>query len=211
MDLEDVRREYLQDGLRREGLSDSPFGQFELWMEQAIGAKLLDPTAMTLATVNADGQPSQRIVLLKHFSEKGFVFFTNYNSHKAEDIALNAKVSLHFPWHTMERQVKVMGVASKISTAESLKYFLTRPRESQIAAWASKQSHGISSRSLLLNQFESIKQKFQKGEVPLPDFWGGYVVTPLCFEFWQGGANRLHDRFQYKNIDGRWVITRLAP
>lgn len=211
MDLEDVRREYLSGGLRRDNLADSPFDQFEMWMAQAIKSDLGDPTAMTLATVDASGQPSQRIVLLKHFSHKGFVFFTNYESQKAQDMSANAKVSLHFPWHGMERQVKVMGVAEKISMAESLKYFLTRPRESQIAAWASKQSHPVSSRALLLNQVESIRQKFKKGEVPLPDFWGGYLVVPNIFEFWQGGANRLHDRFLYSREKDKWKIERLAP
>ncbi len=213
MDLEDVRREYLMGGLRRENLAASPFEQFETWMGHALKAGLPDPTAMTLATVSAEGQPSQRIVLLKHFSDQGFVFFTNYASRKAHDIDQNGKVSLHFPWHNMERQVKVMGHAEKIPAAESLKYFLTRPRESQIAAWASEQSRPLSSRTLLLNQVESIKQKFRKGEVPLPDFWGGYRVVPKVFEFWQGGANRLHDRFQYEceQDSESWAIERLAP
>lgn len=211
MDLEDVRREYLIGGLQREDLFDSPFKQFETWMAQAIKSEIADPTAMTLATVNAEGQPSQRIVLLKHFSEQGFVFYTNYNSVKAKDIEGNPKVSIHFPWHMMERQVKVMGTVEKVSSAESLKYFLSRPRESQIAAWASNQSHRISSRSTLLNQIESIKKKFENGEVPLPEFWGGYRVTPSIFEFWQGGGSRLHDRFQFSLIDHQWGIERLAP
>ncbi len=211
MDLEDVRREYLIGGLQREDLFDSPFKQFETWMAQAIKSEIADPTAMTLATVDSGGQPSQRIVLLKHFSEQGFVFYTNYNSVKAKEIEGNPKVSVHFPWHMMERQVKVMGTVEKVSTAQSLKYFLSRPRESQIAAWASKQSEGISSRSMLLNQIESIKQKFQKGEVPLPDFWGGYRVKPVLFEFWQGGGSRLHDRFQFRLTGDEWGIERLAP
>ncbi len=180
-------------------------------MAQAIEAQLPDPTAMTLATVNAKGQPSQRIVLLKHFDDRGFVFYTNYNSAKGKDIAANPNVALHFPWHNMERQVKVMGYAEKVPVSESLKYFLTRPRESQLAAWASAQSDRISSRTVLLNQVESLKQKFQRGEVPLPDFWGGYRVTPESFEFWQGGANRLHDRFRYSPADTGWSIERLAP
>ena len=212
MDLEDIRREYLKGGLTREQLDASPFAQFEQWMEQAIASGIADPTAMTLATVDADGQPSQRIVLLKHFDHKGFVFFTNYGSTKAKNIKVNDKVSLHFPWHMMERQVKVMGRAQKIPTTETLKYFISRPRESQIAAWASEQSSPISSKTFLLSQFESIKQKFHKGEVPLPDFWGGFRVTPHKFEYWQGGANRLHDRFQYSQDDGQaWQIERLAP
>lgn len=211
MDLEHVRREYLRGGLQREDLADDPHTQFETWMAQAIEAQLPDPTAMTLATVNASGQPSQRIVLLKHFDARGFVFYTNYKSAKALDIAQNPNVALHFPWHNMERQVKVMGRAKKVPIAESLKYFLTRPRESQIAAWASDQSHSISSRTVLLNQVASLKQKFQNGEVPLPDFWGGFRVTPAQFEFWQGGANRLHDRFKYSPTESGWSIERLAP
>lgn len=199
------------DGLRRENLLDDPIAQFNIWLEQAIASGIPDPTAMTLATVSGSGQPSQRIVLLKHLDNRGFVFYTNYRSRKATDIADNALVSLHFPWHAMERQVKVEGRAEKISTTESLKYFLSRPRESQLAAWASHQSRAIDSRKLLLMQFEAMKNKFAKGEIPLPDFWGGYVVIPQEIEFWQGGASRLHDRFLYTRQDNIWNISRLAP
>ncbi len=211
LDLEQIRREYLRGGLRRIDLADDPFEQFAQWMEHAIASGLHDPTAMTLATVDAQGQPSQRIVLLKHIDSDGLVFYTNYHSAKAADIAINSKVSLHFPWQMMERQVKILGQAEKIPASTSLKYFLSRPRGSQMAAWASHQSHPLTSRSVLLNQFESIKQKFQKGEIPLPDFWGGYRVTPQKFEFWQGGENRLHDRFEYSRMNSGWNITRLAP
>ncbi len=210
MDLESLRREY-KGGLRREDLADNPFAQFENWMEEVLKLGIVDPTAMTIATVSAEGQPSQRIVLLKHFDEQGFVFYTNYASRKAQELANNALISLHFPWHTVDRQVKICGSASKVSTAESLKYFLSRPRESQIAAIASQQSARLSSRTVLLNQFESLKQKFQQGEIPLPDFWGGYRVTPTEFEFWQGSENRLHDRFRYLRTDNDWQIDRLAP
>lgn len=211
MELEAIRREYLKGGLRRNNLKDNPYEQFEFWMQQAIDAELHDPTAMTLATVDSSGQPSQRIVLLKHLDQQGFVFFTNYNSDKAKDITQNPKVSLHFPWHVLERQVKVCGKAEKISLKETLSYFVTRPRDSQIAAWASSQSSTISSRKALLMQFESIKNKFKAGEVPLPDFWGGYRVVPELFEFWQGGGARLHDRFEYRREEGGWHIERLAP
>jgi pyridoxamine 5'-phosphate oxidase len=212
MELESVRREYLQGGLQRKDLVDNPIDQFKQWMQQALEMGLRDPTAMTLATVSADGQPSQRIVLLKRMDESGFIFFTNYQSRKAREMAVNSRVSLHFPWHDVERQVKVGGVAEKLTTAESLRYFVTRPRESQIAAWASSQSQAISSRSFLLNQFEVLKQKFANGEVPLPDFWGGFRVVPHEIEFWQGGRNRLHDRFRYRlQDDGSWAIQRLSP
>ncbi len=212
MELESLRREYLHGGLSRDDLASNPFDQFSIWMQQAIDLEIADPTAMTVATVAANGQPSQRIVLLKHFDEKGFVFYTNFGSRKANELGQNGKISLHFPWHPIDRQVKVCGEAAKVSTAESLKYFASRPRESQLAAVASQQSSVLSSRAFLLNQFESLKQKFGNGEIPLPDFWGGYLVVPHEIEFWQGGANRLHDRFRYlKNEDGTWRIDRLAP
>ena len=212
MKLEELRREYLQGGLRRADLETDPFRQFERWMEQAIEMGVPDPTAMTIATVDADGQPSQRIVLLKHIDGNGFVFYTNYSSRKAKELAGNPRISLHFPWHSVDRQVKIGGAAEKVSHAESLKYFLSRPRESQLAALASPQSEVLSSRTLLLNQFAAMGKKFAEGKVPLPDFWGGYRVRPTEFEFWQGGANRLHDRFRYQLQDsGEWQIDRLAP
>lgn len=212
MDLDDIRREYLKGGLQHEELELNPFQQFSDWMQQALAMKLGDPTAMTVATVSANGQPSQRIVLLKHFDEKGFVFYTNYGSRKAQELGVNNNISLHFPWHAIERQVKICGSATKISNAESLRYFLSRPRESQLAAWASAQSEPLSSKELLLNQFASMKQKFAQGKIPLPDFWGGYRVEPTEIEFWQGGEHRLHDRFRYQLQDsGDWNISRLAP
>ena len=212
MDLESFRREYMKDGLRREDLSDDPIGQFEKWMSQVLELGIVDPTAMTIATVSRAGQPSQRIVLLKYFDKDGFVFYTNYGSRKAEDLQHYPSISLHFPWHNADRQVKICGVAEKISAAESVKYFVTRPRESQIAALSSKQSSVLSSRTFLLNQFESLKQKFQSGVVPLPEFWGGYRVQAQEVEFWQGGENRLHDRFRYTlEPSGGWCIERLAP
>lgn len=212
MDLEQIRREYLLGGLRREHLNDSPFKQFERWLQQAVTSQIPDPTAMVLATVDADGQPDQRLVLLKQVDERGFVFYTNYNSKKARDISANSKISLHFPWHMMERQVRVNGTATRLSAAESLKYFASRPQESQLAAWASQQSQRISSRQFLLDQFQRMKEKFAEGKIPLPDFWGGYRVVPHRFEFWQGGASRLHDRFEYVATSaGGWEIGRLAP
>ena len=211
MDLEALRREYLKGGLRHDSLESEPYKQFEKWMNEAIDAQIPDPTAMTIATVSADGEPTQRIVLLKHADENGFVFYTNYSSRKAKDIAANNKVSLHFPWHFFERQVKINGIAEKISAKESLSYFLSRPRDSQIAAWASEQSHSISSRQFLEGQFERMKAKFGRGEIPLPDFWGGYRIVPYRYEFWQGGGKRLHDRFEYLKEGSAWQIERLAP
>lgn len=212
MDLEQIRREYLSGGLRREHLHQSPFEQFATWLQQAIAAGIADPTAMVLATVDEEGQPDQRLVLLKQADASGLVFYTNYQSKKARDIARNPRVSLHFPWYFMERQVRINGTAHRVSLAESLRYFSSRPLESQIAAWTSQQSTPIGSRRLLLEQFERMKEKFRSGKVPLPDFWGGYRVVPHRFEFWQGGANRLHDRFEYAlAADATWMISRLAP
>lgn len=212
LDLQNLRREYLQGGLEITDLAENPIEQFKRWMEQTIATQIPDPNAMTIATVDATGQPSQRIVLLKQLDEKGFVFYTNLRSRKAKDLLQNPKISLHFPWHFIERQVKICGVAEQLSAADVLKYFVTRPRDSQIGAWASQQSRPISSRALLMQQFESMKNKFAKGEVPLPDFWGGFRVKPHQIEFWQGGSSRLHDRFQYNlQQDNSWKIERLEP
>ena len=212
MDLEDFRREYLAPGLHRKDLDASPFRQFESWLKHAIDAGLRDPTAMAVATVDARGRPSQRLVLLKHCDERGFVFYTNLESRKAREIAGNARVALLFPWADMERQVRIEGTAERRGAGEALKYFLMRPRASQLAAWASAQSRPLSSRALLEDEFARLKQKFGEGRIPLPSFWGGYRVVPDAFEFWQGRPNRLHDRFSYAlGDDGQWLIERLAP
>jgi len=211
MSLEDNRREYNYGRLSRESLRDDPFDQFTLWMNQAIEAGVQDPTAMSVATVSAEGKPWQRMVLLKGFDAQGFVFYTNLGSRKAQEIEANAQVSLHFPWLQLDRQVIVGGRAELLSTVEVMKYFLSRPKDSQMAAWASKQSRPINSRQALETQFAQIKQKFAKGEIPLPDFWGGYLVVPEEIEFWQGGENRLHDRFCFTCDNDGWTIARLSP
>lgn len=212
MNIADLRQEYRQRDLSREDLDSNPFQQFELWFQEACSADLPEPNAMSLATASASGAPSLRTVLLKYFDREGFVFFTNYESRKASQIAENPKVSLLFLWIALERQVIVEGTAAKIATSESLKYFATRPRGNQIGAWCSQQSTVISSRKLLEMQFEKMKQRFQQGEIPIPSFWGGYRVIPHRFEFWQGRTNRLHDRFLYQlQVDGAWEIQRLAP
>ncbi len=211
MDIGNFRREYLKDGLERSDLADSPVQQFGRWFNQAKDTDIPDPNAMILSTVSGDGQPSQRTVLLKYYDEDGFVFFTNKASRKAHEIEGNAKVNLHFVWLELERQISIAGTATPISVAESTRYFMTRPRNSQIAAWVSNQSSAISSRQLLLQKFQEMKQKFVNGDVPLPSFWGGYRVSPSSVEFWQGRENRLHDRFLYTRSDGPWEIERLAP
>ncbi|EGA71705.1 pyridoxamine 5'-phosphate oxidase [Vibrio sinaloensis DSM 21326] len=211
MELEDIRREYTKGGLRRKDLLADPIAQFDVWLQQAIKAKMTDPTAMTVATVDESGQPFQRIVLLKHVDEQGFVFYTNLGSRKAEQIGVNSKVSLHFPWHPLERQVHITGVAEKLSVVENMKYFSSRPKESQLAAIASKQSSRISARGVLEGKFLELKQKFEKGEVPVPSFWGGFRIKPTSIEFWQGGEHRLHDRFLFSKEQEAWHIDRLAP
>ena len=210
--LADIRREYTQAGLDRDTLADDPLQQFEHWLQQAIDARLDDPTAMTIATVDSHGQPSQRIVLLKDSGPKGFVFYTNLGSRKAQELQHNPRISLHFPWHMLERQVKVCGVAELLPVSEVARYFLSRPKPSQLAAWASQQSRPIATRQLLLDKFNEVKAKFAQGDISLPSFWGGYRVVPHEIEFWQGGEHRLHDRFVYrKQADGSWLIERLMP
>lgn len=212
MDLSDFRKEYSSRGLHRADLDADPVGMFARWFAQATELGVYEPNAMTLATITPQGVPSQRTVLLKAFDEKGFAFFTNYSSRKAGHIAANPAVCLLFPWITLERQVIVQGRAEKISTAESLKYFASRPRESQIGAWVSNQSEVITSRKILLLKLDEIKNKFMDGEIPLPSFWGGYRVVPETVEFWQGGPARVHDRFLYtRQHDGTWTIDRLSP
>ncbi|WP_133408596.1 pyridoxamine 5'-phosphate oxidase [Parashewanella tropica] len=211
MDLSDLRREYTKGGLRRADLPEQPMALFETWMQQAKESGITDPTAMVVATVDENGQPFQRIVLLKRFDEQGFVFFTNLESRKAQHIKENTKVSLLFPWHPLERQVAITGNAELLSTAEVMKYFLTRPKDSQIAAWVSAQSSKLSARQALEIKFNEMKAKFSKGEVPLPKFWGGYRIKPESIEFWQGGEKRLHDRFLYSKVESKWEIDRLAP
>jgi pyridoxamine 5'-phosphate oxidase len=217
------RVEYSRGELRREDLAADAIEQFATWFQQAASAtassaaasaasQLSQPDAMSLATVSAEGQPSLRTVLLKSYDSDGFVFFTNLESRKARDIAENPRVALMFAWLPLERQVIVTGTAERLSTMAALRYFLTRPRGSQIAAWISRQSQPISSRAVLEMEWDTMSRKFASGQVPLPSFWGGYRIKPQRIEFWQGRVNRLHDRFLYtRQSDGSWAIDRLAP
>ena len=211
MSLKDNRREYDYGTLSRDSLNENPFTQFSLWMDQAIKADIIDPTAMSVATVGEGGKPWQRMVLLKGFDERGFVFYTNLGSRKATDIATNPHVSLQFPWLQLDRQVIVGGSAEALSESEVSDYFYSRPLSSQLAAWASQQSSPIASRAALEAQFEAVKQKFSSGNVTVPDFWSGFRVVPEEFEFWQGGENRLHDRFSFQRQEHQWNISRLSP
>jgi pyridoxamine 5'-phosphate oxidase len=211
MDVSDLRRSKEDKALSREDLDPNPLVQFERWFGEACEHVPFEPNGMSVGTVDANGRPSSRTVLLKYFDERGFVFFTNYSSNKATDIESNPQVCLLFFWRELGRQLKINGNAEKIPTAETLKYFATRPRGSQIGAWVSEQSSIVTSRSLLEAKFDEMKRKFGNKEVPLPSFWGGFRVVPDTIEFWQGRSNRLHDRFLYARGDDAWTIERLAP
>ena len=218
MDLGEYRRDYVKDGLFRKDLMDNPMQQFSHWFEQALelsrndAVSMPDPTAVVVATVGENGMPSQRTVLLKFYDKRGFVFYTNYGSRKAREIAGNPQISLIFVWLEMERQVRVCGRALKVGAAESAKYILSRPKESQMSAWVSSQSTPLTSRQVLLQKLDEMKRKIGEGKVPIPSFWGGFRVEPQEIEFWQGGSSRLHDRFQYVKKEDLWQPpVRLAP
>ena len=211
-DLSQVRREYAPPPIDVEDLAECPFEQFDRWFKETLQAELLEPNAMVLATVSAESGPASRTVLLKYFDRQGFVFFTNYGSRKARQIEADPRVSVLFPWYGLQRQVEIDGVAEKISVAESVRYFASRPRGSQIGAWVSHQSTVVSSRSILESKYQELKRKFAQGDIPVPTFWGGYRIRPERFEFWQGGRDRLHDRFEYlPAAEGQWKVQRLAP
>ena len=212
MKLHDERRDYEQAQLRREQLPADPMALFAEWFAQAQAqANLADPTAFTLATVGADQQPHQRIVLLKQIDDGGFVFFSNYQSQKGQDLAANPLASMHFAWLSLERQVKIEGRVEQLDTEQSASYFASRPRGSQIGALVSQQSQPISSRDELEARYYQLSADYDGRDIPKPEHWGGYRVIPSLFEFWQGGRYRLHDRFSYQRGDASWQITRLQP
>lgn len=210
--LADIRTDYRRGRLRRADLEADPFAQFQHWLREAIDAGVREPTAMSLATVDAEGRPLLRTVLLKGLDESGFVFYTNLESRKARQMEENAAVSLLFPWLALERQVIVRGRTARVAEEEAQDYFASRPRESQLAAWASAQSRPIASRQVLETSLEAVRERFGEGAIPLPPFWGGFRVEPETVEFWQGGSYRLHDRFEYRRVPaGGWEISRLSP
>ena len=211
-DLAQIRKEYSLSALDEKSISASPFEQFEKWFNEAVSAKVLEPNAMNLATITENNRPSSRIVLLKGFSEKGFSFYTNYQSAKGRELEQTPFCALNFFWPELERQIRIEGNVDRVSKEQSDEYFGSRPRESQIGAWASPQSSIIGSRDLLEERYESVKKKFDgQKSINRPNQWGGYLVKPFLIEFWQGRPSRLHDRIQYTLIDDKWNVNRLAP
>ena len=210
-DLSSLRRNYSLQRFDESTVEVNPFQQFSKWMEEALKSDLLDPTGMALGTANKDGIPAVRMVLLKGFDENGFVFFTNYESHKGSDLINNPNASILFFWKELERQIRITGTIEKTSRQESEEYFHTRPLESQLSAWASRQSSPIPNRKFLENEFDELKLKYEHKQIPLPPFWGGFRLIPNYFEFWQGRENRLHDRISYKIKNEFWDIIRLSP
>lgn len=209
--IDSIRQEYTLATLNEQDVHSSPFIQFETWFKQAIASEIEEVNAMTLCTVNATGQPHARIVLLKGLEENKFIFFTNYHSSKGQDIANNNHASLLFFWKELQRQVRIEGSLSKISEEDSTKYFHSRPRESQIGAWASHQSELLSSREDLEQRFAQLTEQYQDQEIPQPPHWGGYALSANRLEFWQGRASRLHDRLVYVLEEEAWTLHRLNP
>jgi pyridoxamine 5'-phosphate oxidase len=209
--IEIIRKEYLNSSLDIESVHPNPVEQFRIWLQDAIGAGIEEPTAMLLATTGNNLQPSARMVLLKGVDENGFDFYTNYESHKGRQIAENPKVAAAFFWKELERQVRIEGEVEKLSAENSDEYFRSRPFESRLSSVVSPQSNVISSRVYLENLKDKLKEKYRGNEVPRPTHWGGYKIRPQLIEFWQGRENRLHDRLQYNFMSGKWLIERLAP
>ncbi|MGN6562180.1 MAG: pyridoxamine 5'-phosphate oxidase [Thermomicrobiales bacterium] len=211
-ELQRLRDEYRLTGLSERDVDPDPVRQFEQWLETAIAARLPEANAMTLATATPEGLPSARTVLLKAFDERGFVFYTNYESQKGQELAANPRAALLFYWAALERQVRVAGTVARVSREESLRYFHSRPAGSQLSALASPQTRPVHDRAVLEARLHELEQRYPVGDIPLPDSWGGYRVAPALFEFWQGRPNRLHDRLRYSRTPaGAWAITRLAP
>lgn len=210
--IADLRRSYTQAGLSEEDVAVDPIEQFGHWFQDALDRGALEPNAMTLATATKDGRPSARVVLLKGFDERGFVFYTNYGSRKSGELTENPWAALVFHWTELARQVRITGTVSRVSTEESDAYFQSRPLGSRLGAWASQQSQIVAGRHILEQRLSELEAEYADGQVPLPEFWGGFRVQPDSMEFWQGRPNRLHDRLRYSlQPDGSWLIERLSP
>ena len=209
--LRDIRTNYQKFELTEQTVDKDPIRQLTLWLHDAVSGKAPDPTAMILSTIDADGNPESRVVLLKELSDDGLIFFTNYNSKKGNQISANSNVSVVFFWAETERQVRIKGIAEKIAETESESYFLSRPLESQLGAWASPQSQIIESRQIIDNNYNHYQHYFQNNELKKPPYWGGFLIRPEYFEFWQGRSNRLHDRIEFSKVENQWKIQRLAP
>lgn len=210
--IANLRQDYTLQGLSENEIDSNPFAQFKEWFDEALSADILEPNAMTVATTTPEGKPSARMVLLKDFDARGFVFYTNYNSQKAQELAENPQAALVFWWAELQRQVRICGRVEKISDSESDKYFYSRPLGSRLGAWASNQSEVVESREVLEQQLQDLKEKYQDREIPRPSHWGGIRVIPTEIEFWQGRSSRLHDRLVYtRNYDDGWKIERLSP
>ncbi|MEH2012992.1 pyridoxamine 5'-phosphate oxidase [Nostoc sp.] len=208
----DLRKDYTLEGLSELEVDLNPFIQFQKWFDQALAGQLPEPNAMTIATATPDGKPSARMVLLKDFDQRGFVLFTNYNSHKGQELAENPQAALVFWWAELERQVRISGYVEKVSETESDQYFDSRPVNSRLGAWVSNQSEAIESREVLERRLQELKSKYENQEIPRPPHWGGLRVIPTEIEFWQGRPSRLHDRLLYSRLDnGTWNIKRLSP
>jgi pyridoxamine 5'-phosphate oxidase len=209
--IKSLRKDYDSSELLRENLDDNPIVQFEHWLSHAYVNGVNEPIAMTLSTCGPDHRPSSRVVLMRGFDDCGFRWYTNYNSRKAAELEANPFASLNFYWYTLDRQVRIDGKVEKLDAASSDEYFQTRPRESQLGAWASQQSSPLENREELLQRIEDLGRQYEGKEIPRPPFWGGYCLTPDYFEFWQGRTSRLHDRFCYRLESGKWEINRLYP
>ena len=211
IDLKELKKQYSDTGIDQNSVDSDPFKQFRIWFDQAIDSGIAEPNGFSLCTVSKDSTPSQRTVLMKSYDKDGFIFYTNHNSRKGQQLKERNTASMLFPWYELHRQINIEGKVERIDDRQSFDYFNSRPRGSQIGAWASRQSAVLANRQELMQQQQEMEDRFSDQEIPLPEFWGGYQIKPTRFEFWQGRTHRLHDRIVYTSVDGHWQIQRLSP